>query len=154
MRCLGNIELTVDGERIQPNKTMVYRGAMASGVPNMAFAIGYTNASWTLKCDLTSRFVCRLLNHMDAHGFDRACPRRDPAVAELPLIGFSSGYVRRAIDRFPRQGSTTPWKLHQNYARDVRLLQRGSVDDGVMEFSNPAVPLARPEPAGGMVAAG
>jgi hypothetical protein len=102
----------------------------------MAFAIGYTNASWTLKCDLTSQYVCRLLNYMDAHGYVQCCPRRnDPSVKELPLIDFSSGYVQRSIAEFPRQGSEAPWKLYQNYALDTAMLKYAPLRDRAMEFT-------------------
>jgi cation diffusion facilitator CzcD-associated flavoprotein CzcO len=134
LKPFGKIALEVDGAPIDPAKTMVYRGMMASDVPNMAFSTGYTNASWTLKCDLTSRFVCRLLNYMDQHGYTRCVPRRDPDVEEVPLINFSSGYVQRALAQMPRQGSIVPWKLYQNYALDLMLIDRGRLDDDVMEF--------------------
>ena len=91
---------------------MAYKGMMLSDVPNLAFAIGYTNASWTLKCDLTCEYVCRLLNHMDEHGYRQCTPRqRDPSVKPEPFIDFNSGYVLRAIDKFPKQGSQAPWRL-------------------------------------------
>ncbi len=134
LRVWGGVELEVDGQRIDPAATMVYRGMMCSGVPNMAFSTGYTNASWTLKCDLTSRYVCRLLNHMDRHGFTRCTPRRDPEVEEVPLIDFSSGYVQRTIDKFPRQGAVRPWRLYQNYALDVMMIDRSRLDDPAMEL--------------------
>jgi len=119
---------------------------MLSGVPNMAFAVGYTNASWTLKCDLTCEYVCRLLNHMDEHGYTRCAPyNRDPTVVERPFIDFSSGYVRRSIESFPKQGSKAPWRLHQNYALDIVGLRRGSVEDGAMEFSRRRAPVQRRE---------
>jgi monooxygenase len=135
---LGGVDIAVDGEDVALRETLTYKGMMLSGVPNLAFAVGYTNASWTLKCELTCEFVCRLLNHMDARG-DRICtPRlRDPSVTDEPLIDFSSGYVVRAIDRFPRQGSKAPWRLYQNYARDLVLLRFGAIDDDAIEFSRP-----------------
>jgi monooxygenase len=108
---------------------------MLSGVPNLAIALGYTNASWTLKCDLTCAYVCRLLNHMDAHGYRQCVPRRDPSVAERPFIDFSSGYVLRSIDKFPKQGAKAPWRLYQNYPRDIMSLKFGALEDGAMEFS-------------------
>jgi cation diffusion facilitator CzcD-associated flavoprotein CzcO len=136
MKSFGKVMLEVDGKRVEPQDTMVYRGMMCSDVPNMAFSTGYTNASWTLKCDLTSRYVCRLINYMDKHGYTRCVPRRDPTVAEVPLIDFSSGYVQRVIDRLPKQGSIVPWKLYQNYARDLLLIERGKIADDVMEFGS------------------
>jgi hypothetical protein len=112
---------------------------MYSDVPNLASAFGYTNASWTLKCDLTCDYVCRLLNHMRATGLRQATPRRgEGALEEEPWLDFSSGYVQRSIDRFPKQGGRAPWKLHQNYALDLMNLRYSRLDDGVMVFSNPA----------------
>ena len=134
---LGGMEFSVDGQDVTLADTMSYKGMMLSGVPNMAFSVGYTNASWTLKCDLTCEYVCRLLNHMDEGGFRQCTPHnRDPRVSERPFIDFSSGYVLRSIDKFPKQGSKAPWKLHQNYPLDILNLRFGSVADGVMEFSN------------------
>jgi len=118
---------------------------MLSGVPNMAFTVGYTNASWTLKADLTSEYVCRLLNHMDAHGYSRCVPEADPSVAEQPLLDFTSGYVLRSLDHFPKQGSKEPWKLRQNYAFDIRMIRRGPIDDGAMRFSGGAPRAQRAE---------
>ncbi|HEX8792810.1 MAG TPA: NAD(P)/FAD-dependent oxidoreductase [Polyangiaceae bacterium] len=138
MRFMGGIDVEVDGRGIQPNETMVYKGAMLSDVPNLAFAVGYTNASWTLKCDLTSEYVCRLLGHMDAHGYVRCRPRRnDPSLTETPLFAFSSGYIQRATPMLPKQGSAAPWRLYQNYAMDRMMLRRGRVDDQAMEFARP-----------------
>jgi monooxygenase len=138
---LGGMQGIVDGRPVDPPKTMTYRGMMISDVPNMAFAVGYTNASWTLKCDLVAEYFCRLINYMDRHGYRQCTPRRnDPTIKEEPLIDFSSGYVQRAIENFPRQGSKLPWKLHQNYAKDLLNLRFGALDDGVMEFSSGPVP--------------
>ena len=135
LRVFGGMSLDVDGQRIDPPETMVYKGMMCSDVPNFAFATGYTNASWTLKCDLTSQFVCRLLNYMDEHGHVRAVPRRDPRVAEQPLLDFTSGYVQRSIDRFPRQGSVVPWRLYQNYIRDLWAIRRARMDTPELELT-------------------
>jgi len=138
MRFMGGIELDVDGRRVQPNETMVYKGMMLSDVPNLAFAVGYTNASWTLKCDLTSEYVCRLLGHMERHGYVQCRPRRnDPSVKEVPLIDFSSGYVQRALSMLPKQGSAAPWRLYQNYALDRVMLRRGRIEDQAMQFAGP-----------------
>jgi cation diffusion facilitator CzcD-associated flavoprotein CzcO len=139
MRFLGGMELSVDGRRVEPSETMAYKGMMMSGVPNLSFAIGYTNASWTLKCELTAEFVCRVLQHMDANGYTTACPGMpDPAVDASALIDFSSGYVKRGIDAFPRQGSVRPWRLLQNYALDLLALRHKSVEDGILRFSRPS----------------
>jgi monooxygenase len=132
---VGGMEVAVDGREVELGQTMSYKGMMLSDVPNLAVATGYTNASWTLKCDLTCEYVCRLLNHMAAHGYEVCTPRRDPAVAELPFIDFSSGYVLRAIDRFPKQGSKAPWRLYQNYVLDILSLKRGAIEDEVLAFS-------------------
>ncbi|MDB4991481.1 MAG: flavin-binding family monooxygenase [Myxococcaceae bacterium] len=138
LQVLGGVELSVDGQHIAANTRMTYKGMMYSDVPNMALAVGYTNASWTLKVDLTSEYVCRLLQHMDDTGTRQCTPRRDPSVSEEPWLDFTSGYVQRSIDKFPRQGSRAPWKLYQNYARDLLSLRYGPVEDGVMEFGNRA----------------
>jgi monooxygenase len=133
---LGGVSVAVDGREVKPSETVSYKGMMLSGVPNLALAFGYTNASWTLKSDLTCGYVCRLLNHMDEHGYRQCRPRTpDPSVTELPWVDFSAGYVLRSIDQFPRQGSTAPWRLYQNYARDVLSLRFGTLDDGTLEFS-------------------
>ncbi len=131
----GGMEIAVDGREVELGQTMSYRGMMLSGVPNLAFAVGYTNASWTLKCDLTCEYVCRLLNHMAAHGYRVCTPRRDPTVAELPFLDFSSGYILRTIDQFPKQGSKAPWRLYQNYALDILSLKRAAIADDALEFS-------------------
>jgi monooxygenase len=136
---LGGMQITVDGRDVDVSETMSYKGMMLSGVPNMAMAFGYTNASWTLKCDLTCGYVCRLLNHMDEHGYVQCIPQKhDASVAEEPFIDFTSSYVLRSIDQFPKQGSKAPWRLHQNYALDILALKLGTVDDGAMRFSGGA----------------
>jgi monooxygenase len=137
---MGGIEFTVDGERIDPADTVAYRGMMLSGVPNFAFAIGYTNASWTLKVDLVAAHVCRLLAHMQARGFDQVTPTRpDPSTPLRPLIDLTSGYVQRAVDQLPKQADRAPWRLHQSYLRDVRLFRGGEVEDDGVVFSRSAV---------------
>jgi cation diffusion facilitator CzcD-associated flavoprotein CzcO len=136
LKFLGGMKLEVDGKRVELAKTLTYKGMMFSDVPNLALATGYTNASWTLKCDLTSEFVCRLINHMDAHGYTQCCPRKnDPSMKELPLLDFTSGYVQRSIAELPKQGSAAPWKLYQNYALDMLLLRYARLRDRAMEFS-------------------
>jgi cation diffusion facilitator CzcD-associated flavoprotein CzcO len=136
MKFLGGLEVSVDGTRVELPKTTAYKGMMLSGVPNLAMAVGYTNASWTLKCDLTCEYVCRLLNHMEAHRFEQCRPElSDPSVLPEPLIGLHSGYVERARPLFPAQGSKRPWRLYQNYLLDRLVLRHGRVDDGALRFS-------------------
>jgi cation diffusion facilitator CzcD-associated flavoprotein CzcO len=132
---IGGIELEVDGRPTPISETVGYKGMMLSDVPNLALSLGYTNASWTLKSDLVAHYVCRLLNHMDAQGYDICRPRRpDPSEPVEPLIDLKAGYVLRSIDQMPKQGSRTPWRLHQNYLRDVILLRYGSLEDEGVEF--------------------
>jgi cation diffusion facilitator CzcD-associated flavoprotein CzcO len=135
LKIMSGLQLAVDGAPIELSKTMAYKGMMYSDVPNLASAFGYTNASWTLKCDLTAEYVCRLLNYMEHHHYAQCTPRvKDLSVQDEPLLDFSSGYVQRGLPSLPRQGSKTPWRLHQNYIRDLSMLRYGRVDDGAMEF--------------------
>lgn len=110
------------------------------------FALGYTNASWALKADLTSEYVCRLLNHMDANGYRQCVARRDPSVTPEPFIDLASGYVLRSLDDLPKQGSEPPWRLRQNYARDIVPLRHGAIEDGTLQFSRAPAPATAPEP--------
>ena len=137
MQFLSDVKFTIDGEKLEPHSALSYKGMMVSGVPNMAFAAGYTNASWTLKCDLTCDYVCRLLNHMERHGYRICCPtNKDPQLEVEPYMSLSAGYIQRAQDRFPLQGSHAPWKLYQNYIKDIFALRFGRLADGVMDFSS------------------
>ena len=138
LNLLGAVELEVDGRRVELSEAMAYKGALLSGVPNLAAVFGYTNASWTLKADLVCEYVCRLLNHMRRRGYAAVVPRRDPAVGEEPLLDFSSGYVQRALHTLPKQGSRRPWQLRQNYALDLLALRFGAIEDGVLEFTRRA----------------
>jgi cation diffusion facilitator CzcD-associated flavoprotein CzcO len=131
---MGGMSLTVDGEPVDVSKTVSYKGMMISGVPNFTMVIGYTNASWTLKADLVNRYVCRLLNHLDEAGYVSATPVAPPEGADAPFLELASGYVQRSLGDLPKQGSRPPWKLHQNYIRDVQLLRRGPLDDEGMTF--------------------
>jgi monooxygenase len=138
----GGIQLSVDGSPVELPEALAYRGMLLSGVPNMAFAFGYTNQSWTLGSDLTCLQVCRLLRHMDRHGYTQCTPRkRDLAVDGVPFADLTSGYVLRTIDQFPRQGAKDPWRREQHYARNRRDLRRAPLDDPSLEFTRPA-PLA------------
>jgi monooxygenase len=137
---IGGMSIAVDGREIELSETVGYKGIMFSGVPNLAIAIGYSNASWTLKCDLACEYVCRLLNHMDEHGYRQCTPLApDPAQPRQAFIDLTSGYVLRSIDKFPKQGSRTPWRLHQNYPLDILMLKRGAIEDEGLEFSNAGV---------------
>ena len=130
MLLLGGVSLEVDGAPISLGDTVAYKGIMLCGVPNLATTFGYTNASWTLKADLTAQYVCRLLATMEQRGMRQCTPSApDPSLPTEPFIDFSSGYVSRAAAGLPKQGATTPWRLHQNYLRDTWLLRHGPVDD-------------------------
>jgi len=147
---LGGAQLVVDDRPVSLPETMAYKGMMLSGVPNFAFTIGYTNASWTLKADLVSEFVCRLLGYMDSRGYTECVPvNDDPSVTEQPLLDFSAGYVLRSIDQFPRAGSRSPWRLGMSYVNDVVTLRHGKINDGAMRFSRRT---AAAEPAGARTA--
>ncbi len=138
LKVLGGIQLSVDGQPVDPAQTVSYKAMMYSGVPNLAASMGYTNASWTLKCDLTCEYVCRLLNHMTQHGQRQCTPTLTDASMPLePWSDFSSGYIQRAAHLFPKRGTRPPWKLKQNYVHDLMTLRHGRVDDGAMVFSNP-----------------
>ena len=138
MQFFGRVLLLVDGKDIEAGECMTYKGMMIRDIPNLAFSMGYTNASWTLKCDLTCEYVCRLLNKMQKDGMTQACPRlNDPTVTPEDIMDFSSGYVTRAAGKIPQQGSKAPWKLYQNYALDIINLRYKSLEDDAMEFSNP-----------------
>jgi cation diffusion facilitator CzcD-associated flavoprotein CzcO len=147
LRFLGGMALQVDGRAIELPKVMSYKGCMFSDVPNLAYSFGYTNASWTLKADLTSEYVCRLIRYMDAIGATRCTPRRiDRSVQERPFLDFTSGYVQRGLPTLPKQGSKRPYRLYQNYLLDLLLLRHGALDDGALEFA-PARGRSRSEPA-------
>jgi cation diffusion facilitator CzcD-associated flavoprotein CzcO len=138
LKFLGGMQLSVDGERIDPAKSITYRGMMLRGVPNLAWAFGYTNASWTLRADLNCEYVCRLLIHMERRGWLEARPQlNDPEVREEGWMNLTSGYVQRSIHLFPKQGSKLPWKLYQNYALDLAMIGFGRIDDGALQFSRP-----------------
>jgi monooxygenase len=134
LQMFGGASLVVDGEPLRVAESMVYKGSMISGVPNFAFASGYTNASWTLKVDLTSTYVCRMISYLDTHHYREVRARRDPDVGEIPLLDFNSGYVTRALPELPRQGNRLPWRLYQNYALDRAMLGGGQVADQALEF--------------------
>ncbi|MFI9650755.1 flavin-containing monooxygenase [Streptomyces sp. NPDC052040] len=143
---LGGMRLEVDGTPVSLPDTTVYKGCMLSGVPNLAFTVGYINASWTLKVDLVCSYLCRLLDHMDSAGHWACVPHHpEPPSGGRPLMDFAAGYVRRSIDSFPHQGESRPWTMNMRYKDDVRELRRDRIDDGFLRFGNPVRP---PSPAG------
>lgn len=136
VKLLGGASLTVDDALMKPSEAMGYKSMMFSDVPNFAMCFGYTNASWTLKADLTSAYVCRLLNHMKSNGHRSCVPRRrDPSVKPIPFMNLDAGYVQRSLELFPKGGSKNPWKLKQNYLFDLFTIRMGKIDDGVLEFA-------------------
>jgi cation diffusion facilitator CzcD-associated flavoprotein CzcO len=138
MLFMGGIELSLDGKNVDVSRLLVYKGMMLEGIPNLAWAFGYTNASWTLKCELTCAYVCRLLNYMRESGFRQCAPRsRGATISVQPMVSLSSGYVRRALDRFPKQGSRFPWQVHQSYLHDYWELKVRGIEDQTMVFSSP-----------------
>ncbi len=139
MQLMGGAELFLDSVKFEMPATMIYKGMMIGGVPNLSYVIGYNNASWTLKADLSSAHACRILNHMDRRGLVQAFPKLDPSEdSSGNFFGLTSGYLTRAQATVPKQGVRHPWKVHHNYARDYASLKLGRVDDGVLQFSGPA----------------
>ncbi|OBI20350.1 FAD-containing monooxygenase EthA [Mycobacterium sp. E2327] len=136
LQLFGGATVTIDGQPVDLTKTMAYKGMMLSGLPNMVYTVGYTNASWTLKADLVSEFACRLLNYMDDNGFDTVVVEHPGSdVEERPFMDFTPGYVLRSLDELPKQGSRTPWRLNQNYVRDIQLIRRGKIADEGLRFA-------------------
>jgi cation diffusion facilitator CzcD-associated flavoprotein CzcO len=140
IQVFSDVAFTIDGARRRMSDEFAYKGMMFSAVPNFSYTFGYTNASWTLKADLTAGYLCRLLRHMDANGHPIAMPRREPDLEEVPFLDFTSGYVQRAKDILPKQASRQPWRVHQNYVKDLTALRWGKLEDGVMEFRDAAPP--------------
>ena len=136
LQFLSDVVFSVDEVILEPHNALIYRGMMISDVPNMALSMGYTNASWTLKCDLTCDYVCRLINHMDRRGYSSCvAANNNPNLATEPYMGLAAGYIQRSQHLFPQQGAHVPWRLHQNYIKDIFMLRHNRLDDGVMEFS-------------------
>jgi cation diffusion facilitator CzcD-associated flavoprotein CzcO len=141
VQLFGGMRVVVDGVEQDPGRTLAYKGMMYSGIPNLASAFGYTNASWTLKSELTARYVCRLLRYMDQRDLQWCAPQPRPGDAPAaPAIDFSSGYVQRAVALLPKQGARQPWKNYQNYFQDLLALKYTSVNDGVMRFGRAGAP--------------
>ncbi|HDZ57276.1 MAG TPA: NAD(P)/FAD-dependent oxidoreductase [Pseudomonas xinjiangensis] len=137
----GGIQFEVDGQRIEAGDTFSYKGLMMSGMPNAAICVGYTHASWTLRADLSSLFVCRLLNYLDDNDYDQCTPRvEDPTMQQQPLLDLNSGYILRAVDQFPKQGPQAPWQQNQNYLRDLMDMKFAAVENKALVFSRRADP--------------
>ena len=144
LRMFGGADLVVDGRRVTVSERLVFKGMMLDGVPNFSFAIGYTNASWTLKVGLLCQYFCRLLERMDAKRYASVEARRPQRpIATRPLIDFGAGYVRRALETLPRQGEGAPWEMTFNYIEDARQLRRGPVEHPDLHFAT----TPRSEPA-------
>ena len=136
VQLLGGVELLIDGQKLDMSKTVSYKSIMLSNVPNLSIAFGYTNASWTLKVDLTNQYMCRLLNYMDAKKYKQCTPRqKDPSLKLLPFSDFGAGYLQRQIDNLPKQGSKKPWILKQNYLFDLMNIRHGEIENDVLEFA-------------------
>lgn len=143
MLALGAVQLVVDGTPISPGREFIYKGTMLSNIPNFAFCIGYTNAAWTLRADLASTYVCRVLNYMDRHGYRTCRPACDTASLEAkPLLSLTSGYVMRAAADLPKSATDAPWLIRQNYIRDMLTMKLGLLEDGILQFSK-VVPVTR-----------
>jgi monooxygenase len=135
VQALGGMTLTVGGEPVRAQEKFVYKGMMLSGVPNFVFVFGYTNASWTLRVGLVGEHFTRLLRHMDAHGYGAVTPIADASMPTAPFTSFASGYIKRALDQLPRQGSRAPWRISPTYTADVKVLRRQRVDDPELRFT-------------------
>lgn len=137
MKLFGGVKMFIDGAEMDMSKTRVYKGVMLSNIPNAAMTVGYTNATWTLKCDLTCEYVCSLLDYMDENNYKKCYPALDfksNKEPEEPLLNLNSGYITRSARFFPKQGSKAPWKYYQNFLKDIRSLRYGRLLDGVMTF--------------------
>ncbi len=152
LQMFGGIKLTVDGAEVDLTRTVAFKGMMLSGIPNLAFAVGYTNSSWTLKIGLLCEHFCRLLNYMDEHVYDSCCPEFDQPLSDTrALLDFGAGYVQRSLKTLPRQGKGYPWVMSMSYAADVRSLRNGPIEDPNLRFQS-LTGQAR-KPAAGMVQA-
>ena len=135
MQFLNGIDVKVDNSQINISEKLAYKGRMFNDIPNLACSFGYARASWTLGADLSSEYVCKLLNYMDKHGYDYCSPVIGKEVREEgTYLNLSSGYVKRAIDRMPKQGSREPWKGNQSYLSDVTELRWGSITNDDLHF--------------------
>ena len=138
LQLMGGIDLSVDGKKLDMSETVSYKSLMLSNIPNLSMAFGYTNASWTLKVDLTHQYICRLLNYMDSKGYRQCTPRQnDKSLILKPFSDFSAGYLQRQINNLPKQGSKKPWLLKQNYVFDLINIRHGEIKNEVLEFTSP-----------------
>ncbi len=138
LQMLGGMDIKVDGKPFEVSAAMNYKGMMLENLPNLVMVFGYTNASWTLKADLTAEYVCRILQYMDKQGLRQATPHNSDASVQIEsFVDMKSGYLQRALNKLPKQGTKAPWKVYMNYARDLAAMRLGKVNDGVMQFSNP-----------------
>ena len=157
VQVLGGASLTLDGDPVNMAEKLYYKGAMLEDVPNLAFIFGYTNSSWTLKADLISEFFCRVIRRMDAMGVTQCTPRRNGGAQDAgPFVSLASGYVKRALHMLPRQGDREPWRLHQNYLRDLVMMKLRPLEDGALQLTNPAArarPVTRQRPRAATVPA-
>ncbi len=135
MKLMDGVQLLVDETPVKLSDTVAYKGLMYSNIPNLASVFGYANASWTLRCELTCEYVCKLLNYMDRRGYNQCVPRiKDPSFEPQTFIDFTSGYIQRAADSLPRQGAKRPWKVYQNYLKDMLIMRFSLLNDGAMDF--------------------
>ena len=134
LKFAGGVKHSFDGKQLDITEHYIYRGMMFSGIPNLAFTVGYTNSSWTLKTDLTGRYVCRLLNKMDRGNYATVTPQIKGDIGEVPMLDFDAGYVLRAKEMMPKNGDRLPWKNYQNYVRDFVGLRLGRLNDKELEF--------------------
>jgi cation diffusion facilitator CzcD-associated flavoprotein CzcO len=141
LQACGGMAIEVDGRSVAPGDTFVYKGFMLSDVPNLAMCVGYTNASWTLRADISSQEVCKVINHLDRHGYRSATPTIREHIDRVPILDLSSGYVQRGKDVMPQQGTKAPWILRQNYVLDLVSAKLGDVTEG-LTFDRPARPTA------------
>lgn len=140
MKIMNGVQLVVDGVPVDLAQTLLYKGTMYRDIPNLTSSFGYVNASWTLKCELIAQYICRVLQYMDRHGYAQCTPRlRDHTIEPSPMMGLTSGYMQRARDTMPRQGAQSPWKMHQNYLRDLVSLRFGALNDGTLAFARQTV---------------
>jgi len=134
IQLMGGIDVSVDSQHYDFSDKMIYRGILFQDLPNLGMIFGYTNASWTLKADLVSEYMCRIINHLDESQTQYAVPEDHESINRIPFMDMSSGYIQRALHKVPQQGEKLPWRLYQNYVKDMMMLRFGKLDDGVLRF--------------------